>query len=223
MDERDLDPARHRLALTALERVNRASLAGGRVWRTVRALARSGVRPVRILDVACGGGDVLASVAQRAHRQGVEVRLTGCDVSPVALEHARGRVGTRIGGEPVHFVQSDVLTDVLPGRHDLVCCALFLHHLGRAEAVALVHRMAEATDRVLLVQDLRRSRLGYVLAWGALRVLTTSDVARTDGPISVRAAFTVEEARALAADAGLEGAEVRGCWPERFTLRWARP
>lgn len=219
MDEPGLDPDRHHVALNALERVNRASFAAGRVWREVRGLAYSGVRPVRVLDVACGGGDVLGVVARRARRQGADVDLTGCDVSPVALAYGRARHAE----EPhLRFLRADVLADGLPGRHDLVCCALFLHHLERADAVSLLRKMADATDRVLLVQDLRRSRSGYVLAWGALRLLTTSDVARTDGPISVRAAFTPAEARALAAEAGLVGAEVRECWPQRFTLRWTR-
>ena len=146
--------------------------------------------------------------------------MTGCDVSPVALEHAAARCA---GVGDVRWVETDVLGADLPGRHDLVCCALFLHHLERTEAVALLRRMAGATDRVLFVQDLRRSRLGYALAWSALRVLTTSDVARTDGPISVRAAFTPGEAGALAADAGLAGVEVRACWPQRYTLRWVKP
>lgn len=220
MDEPGLDPARHRLALTALGRVNRASLAAARVWRAVRGLARSGARPVRVLDVACGGGDVLVGVARRARRHGVDVELTGCDVSPVALAYASER---SVATEPVRWIARDVLAKDLPGRHDLVCCALFLHHLERSQAVALLRKMADATDHTLLVQDLKRSRLGYVLAWGALHVLTTSDVARTDGPISVRAAFTLGEARDLAADAGLERAEVRACWPERFTLTWTRP
>ncbi len=219
MDEPGLDPARHRRALDALERVNRASLTARRVWREVDALGRAGVRPVRVLDVACGGGDLLAEVERRARRSGLDVELAGCDLSPFALTRAEERVA-RSGR--VSLTRVDVRDDALPGRHDLVCCSLFLHHLEAVDAVRLLRKMAEATDRALLVQDLQRSRLGYVLAWAGLRVLTTSDVARTDGPISVRAAFTAAEARALAADAGLVGAVVAPCWPERFTLRWAR-
>jgi len=218
MDAPDLDRARHLHALDALARVNWWSLTAGRVWREVRLLAERGVRPVRVLDVACGGGDVLIDVGAKARHAGVDVTLEGCDASEVALERARARAA---GQADVRFVVADVRHG-LPGRHDLVCCSLFLHHLEREDAVALLRAMAGATENVALVQDLRRSRAGYALAWVALRVLTTSDVAREDGPISVRAAFDLTEARELAREAGLGGAEVRACWPERFVLRWSR-
>lgn len=222
MDEPGLDPARHRLALDALARVNRVSLTAGRVWHEVHALAARGVRPVRVLDVACGGGDVLVGIAARARRTGVDLEATGCDVSPVAIERAHARALSLGQQGGVRFVQLDALREELPGRHHVVCCSLFLHHLERVGAVSLLGAMAGAAERVLLVQDLQRSRVGFALAWVGLRLLTTSEVARADGPTSVRAALTLGEARAIAADAGLAGAQVRACWPARFTIRWAR-
>jgi SAM-dependent methyltransferase len=220
MDQPGLDAVRHAHALDALARVNRLSLTAARVWREVRALAREGVRPVRVLDVACGDGDVLFDRGRRARRHGVEVALTGCDLSPVALARARARAGRE--RTAARFFEADVLRDELPGTHHLTTSSLFLHHLDEPDAAGLLARMARAAERRLLVQDLRRTRLGYILAWASLRVLTTSDVARTDGPLSVRAAFTVDEARGLTRSAGLERAEVRRCWPERFAIRWAR-
>jgi hypothetical protein len=80
--------------------------------------------------------------------------------------------------------------------------------------------MATATRDTVLVQDLRRTRLGYLFAFVGLHALTTSDVARRDGLISVGAAFTIPEARALCAAAGMEGARVRPSWPQRFVIRW---
>ena len=73
----------------------------------------------------------------------------------------------------------------------------------------------------LLVQDLVRSRWGYVLAWTGLRILSRSRVAHSDGPLSVRAGFRPEELLDLAREAGLDGAQVRRAWPERLVLSWS--
>ena len=225
MDAEDLDPTRHVTALRALARVNRVSLVAARVWREVLHMRRishdRGVGlPLRLLDVACGGGDVMVDVASRAHRAGVPLAVHGCDSSPVALEHARREAERR--GVEADFFARDVLAEGLPGGYDLVCSSLFHHHLSREDAVGLLRAMAEAGHRVL-VQDLLRGTLGYVLAWSGLRLLSRSDVARVDGPRSVRAAFTLSEVRTMATEAGYVGAVVQRGWPERFILRWRRP
>ena len=233
MDAEDLDPVRHVQALRALARVNRVSLVAARVWREVLHLSRGSRdrssrgrrdrkehRPLRILHVACGGGDVMVDVARRAQQASLPLVVQGCDLSPVALEHARREAGRR--GVAAEFFARDVLADGLPGGYDLVCSSLFHHHLSREDAVELLRGMAEAGRRVL-VQDLLRGTLGYLLAWSGLRLLSRSEVAHVDGPRSVRAAFTLPEVRAMAAEAGYVGEVIRRGWPERFILRWRGP
>ena len=161
----------------------------------------------------------MVDVARRARSAGLPLEVHGCDVSLVALEHARRQSERR--GLDAEFLVRDVLADGLPGEYDLVCSSLFHHHLAREDAVDLLRRMAEAGGAVL-VQDLLRSRLGYVLAWSGLRLLSRSDVAHVDGPRSVRAAFTLPEARVMAEEAGLRAATVHRAWPERFILSWRR-
>ena len=55
--------------------------------------------------------------------------------------------------------------------------------------------MARAAHAMVLINDLIRSRLGYLLAYIGTRFLTTSYVVHQDGLKSVRAAFTVSEAK----------------------------
>ena len=225
MDAEDLDPAKHIKALRALARVNRVSLVAARVWREVLHMSRISRdrgenRPLRLLDVACGGGDVMIDVVRRARSTGLPLAVHGCDLSPVALGHARREAERR--GVAAEFFARDVLAEGLPGGYDLVCSSLFHHHLSNEDAVDLLRSMAEAGHRVL-VQDLLRGTLGYVLAWSGLRLLSRSEVARVDGPRSVRAAFTLSEVRALAAEAGYVGAVIRRGWPERFILSWRGP
>ena len=219
MDDPALDVGRHREALRALRRVNRVSFAAGRVWRDVRTVHAATGRAVRVLDVACGGGDVLVDVAARADRAGVPAVLHGCDISPVALDEVR-RLAAARGLSDVDAFAVDALRDDLPGGYDIVTSNLFLHHLDRSDAVGLLRRMAAAAACSLLVQDLLRTRLGYALAWLGLHTLTTSDVARVDGLRSVRAAFAFDEAVALCAEAGLADASIERVWPQRFVVTW---
>jgi 2-polyprenyl-3-methyl-5-hydroxy-6-metoxy-1,4-benzoquinol methylase len=212
MDDPSLPADRHRRALAALARINRVSGAAPRLLAEVARVHGERGGTVRVLDVACGGGDVLHLVARAARRRGIPVELHGCDRSPRALElAARG---------PVTVHRLDALLDTLPGPFEIVTTNLFLHHLDRPGAVSLLQRMADRALEVLLVQDLRRTRLGYGLAWLGLHTLTGSDVARTDGLRSVRSAFTVGEVERLCADAGLAAASVTTAWPQRFVVRW---
>src|SRR5207247_5557565 len=125
-------------------------------------------------------------------------------------------------GADVNFFQLDVFADPLPSDYDAVTCSLFLHHLHEPEAVELLRRLAAAARRLVLINDLARGFVGYTLAYLGTRVLSRSPVVHTDGPLSVRAAFTPNEAVALAWQAGITGATVERRWPCRVLLAWVR-
>jgi SAM-dependent methyltransferase len=220
MDEPDLDPRLHDQALNALERINVLSRPADVVWPHIAALARqSAPRPIRVLDLGCGAGDVAIELWRRATRSQLDIAVAGCDISTNSIRYARERAG-KVGAN-VEFLPLDVLNSPLPNDYDVMICSLFLHHLDEQPAVELLRRMGQAA-RLVLVNDLERSRVGYVLAWLLCRLLSRSHVVHTDGPRSVEGAFSVTEARQMAEQAGLSGATVRRCWPWRFLLRWER-
>jgi 2-polyprenyl-3-methyl-5-hydroxy-6-metoxy-1,4-benzoquinol methylase len=220
MDDPALDAERHRHALQGLGRINRFSRSTSMLWPVVRDVSRQlDGRRVRILDIASGGGDVALRLAAKAWASHVDVEITGCDISPFAIEHA-----TQLA-EPfpfdLHFVAEDAIHGTLDGPYDIVMCSLFLHHLPEDAAGILLRRMKELATCRVLVNDLRRTRFGYVLAWAGCRLLTRSSIVHTDGPLSVRAAFSIDEVRQLADDAGLNGATITTHWPQRFLLDWS--
>jgi hypothetical protein len=61
------------------------------------------------------------------------------------------------------------------------------------------------------------------MTWMMTRAFSRSRVFHHDGPVSVRAAYTPDELRALAQAAGLQGARVRRQAPWRMVLTWQRP
>ncbi len=220
MDQPGLDPKAHHKALDGLSRLNFWSNSTGILWPAIRDLSRRVNRPLRLLDVATGAGDVPIRLWQKAKRNGMELDVTGCDLSPVALEHARAR-SERLGAK-VTFFQHDIIRSQIPTEYDVVTSSLFLHHLAQSEATAFLEQAARAATRLVLINDLRRSSMGLVLAILASRLLTFSRVVRVDAPLSVRAAFTITEAKQLAERAGLSNAKVVSKWPFRFLLSWER-
>jgi 2-polyprenyl-3-methyl-5-hydroxy-6-metoxy-1,4-benzoquinol methylase len=220
MDDPGLEEQWHNDALRGLARINLVSGSTRILWGPIVALAREmPSRPLRVLDIATGGGDVPIRLALRARRAGLPIQVEGCDRSPVAIHHAQ--ISASRHDVAVRFFELDALSGAIPPGQDIVCCSLFLHHLAEDQAVCLLRHMAEATRRLVLVNDLARSRTGLLLAYAGTRLLSRSKVVHVDGPRSVRAAFTPEEALALAQQAGLSGATVERRWPCRYLLKWA--
>ncbi len=223
MDQPGLDPSRHRTALRGLSRVNRISGTAATLWSRIRT-----VRPIdpesrlRVLDLACGGGDVLLDLAERSVGHSVPIDLFGRDISETAIVHAR-EAATRRRHENIEFSQADALLgEFADGPFDVVFCTLFLHHLNRDDATILLRRMGALSRRRVFIDDLRRTGLGYLFAWVGCRLLSRSPIVHADGPASARAAFTEAEVMHMAEDAGLQGATMTRHWPQRFLFDWRR-
>jgi 2-polyprenyl-3-methyl-5-hydroxy-6-metoxy-1,4-benzoquinol methylase len=197
--------------LAALARLNRLSNSAGVLWPQIAKLARASRRPLRVLDVATGRGDVPRQLLTRATRAGFSLEMAACDLSPTAIAEATREPS------PIRFFVQDALREPLPGGFDVVMCSLFVHHLEDTDAVRLLQNMA-AAGRWILVNDLVRSRFNYCLVWLACRLLTRSPVVRFDGPASVRSAFTPEEMRRLAERAGLSQVRIQTRFPCRMLL-----
>jgi 2-polyprenyl-3-methyl-5-hydroxy-6-metoxy-1,4-benzoquinol methylase len=221
MDQPGLDAAEHARALRGLGRINRLSRSDAILWPAIARLARASPgAPIRVLDLASGGGDVPIALAERAARARIDVRIEGSDVSSEAVSFARARAVDH--GAAIRFSALDVLNDPIPEGYDVVTCSLFLHHLDEACAIALLSKMANAAGRLVLVNDLVRGRIGYVLAWTGCHLLSRSPIVRHDGPVSVAGAYTIPEVSELAERAGLVGASLTRHWPCRFLLHWNR-
>ncbi|HEY3787339.1 MAG TPA: methyltransferase domain-containing protein [Urbifossiella sp.] len=222
MDDPGLDPLEHRRALAGLARINRFSGSAAVLWKPIVKFVRAHPsRPIRILDVATGSGDVPIGLWRRAKTAGIPLVLEGCDISPTAIDSARRNA--EMSGAETKFFLHDALGEPLPPGFDIITCSLFLHHLSSDNAMSLLRSMTAAASSLVLVNDLARSRFNYLAVWLACHALSRSRVVRYDGPASVRSAFSPSEARDLARQGGLNGVRVRSRFPCRYLLQWRKP
>jgi 2-polyprenyl-3-methyl-5-hydroxy-6-metoxy-1,4-benzoquinol methylase len=216
MDDPALDADAHHRALVGLGRINRISQTADALWRAIREDACRSNRPLRLLDVATGGGDVPRRLAHLAQSNNIAMDIHACDVSRRAVAYARQQT------RDVCVFMHDALRDALPRGFDIITCNLFVHHLPAQDAQSLLNNMAQAAQHMVVVSDLRRCPLGYAAARIGTQLLTRSPVVHVDGLRSVRAAFTMDEASQLAGRAGLLGATIQAHWPWRWMLIWRR-
>ncbi|MEJ6490620.1 methyltransferase domain-containing protein [Leucobacter sp. USCH14] len=197
MDDPQCDPDRLRRTLEGFGAVNRAVASWGTVYRThIRpALAAASAerhrsRPVRLLDVGCGGGDVLRRIVTKAARDGYAVQGVGIDPDPRAIAVADS--APRVPGVEYRECFSSDLVET-GERFDVVMSNHLLHHLTEAELGGLLADSEALASRLAVHSDIARGRLAYAgFAVGAVPV-SVGTLLRVDGLRSIRRSYTPSE------------------------------
>jgi SAM-dependent methyltransferase len=221
LDHADAPPAEVAESLDDLALLNRLGPIRSIVASLAPLAARQpNGRPLRIVDVGAGGGDLALALARWGRRTGRRVRIVALDLHLAVLQCAAGR--TR-GTPDVGLLAGNALALPLrPGTVDLAVCSLLLHHLPEEGVVNLLAELAGLVRLGFVVSDLRRGRLAWAATWVVTRLISRNRFTRHDGPLSVRRAYTLPELRTLGERAGL--ADVR--WRRAPALRvigvWAR-
>ncbi len=216
MDDDAVDYETLRACLIDLAKVNRWTLAHGPTLAFLHNLNRRGLwpkdRPLRLIDVGSGYGDLIRTVDRWAARRGLAIELTGVDLSPWS---ERAAAEATPPGRPITWVTADIFADTRPA--DVIVSSLFTHHLPDAMIVRFLRTMETRAEIGWFINDLHRHPLPY----GGFALLSKAmgwhPFVRHDGPVSIARAFTAADWRALIAEADLSSEPVRVAW--RFPFR----
>ncbi len=216
MDTDAIGPAEYARCLSDLEAVNRLTRTHG---STLRWLARvtSALAPdteIRILDVACGHGDLLRTIRRWAARRGLRVRLEGIDLNPASAVVAQTATPAEMD---IAYRTGDVFAYAPDPQPDLIVSSQFTHHLTDAEVVRFLRWLETNARRGWFIADLHRHWLPYYGFRVLARLAGWHAVVRTDGTISIARSFRRDEWQRLLAEAGTP-AEVRWQFPFRICV-----
>lgn len=220
MDSGEVSAADYARCLRDLEQVNRltrthASILG---WLEA-ALPSCPSRPVRILDVAFGHGDLLRSISRWAKRRGVEVALQGVDLNPRSAAAARAATPAQMA---IDYRTGDVFTHRLEQRPDFIVTSQFAHHLADDEVVRLLRWLEATAAHGWCLTDLRRHPLAYYGFPVLCRLAGWHPIVRGDGVVSIARSFQPSEWAQFLEQAGVE-ARVRAHFPFRLCVDRLQP
>jgi SAM-dependent methyltransferase len=175
-----------------------------------------GARPLSVLDVGTGLGDIPARVRARGAARGAAVSTVGLDTSEVLAAAAH---------EPtLPMLRADARRLPIADRaFDVVICSQVLHHFRRDDGLVLLRELDRVARRRVIVSDIRRSWLAVAGIWLVSWPLRFHPVSRHDGVVSVLRGFTAGELMELVREAVGVTARVRRHRGFRVTASWAPP
>jgi SAM-dependent methyltransferase len=202
-----------RACLLDLAQVNRLTLAHRptldfleRLWHSgshVSKARHGALSALRIVDVGCGGGDMLRRIERWAAAKQIPVKLIGIDLNPYAARAARE---FNAEGSSIEWITGDAFSYTEP--IDVVLSSLFTHHLSEQEIVRYLAWSEFVAQRGWFVNDLCREPLSYRLFGILAGAMRWHRFVRHDGPVSFRRSFREDDWQRMIAAAGIASASI---------------
>src|SRR5207253_892324 len=116
-------------------------------YRLVRHFLRRWIgsgSSMRVVDLATGSGDIPRLIANYARSVGASVKVDAIDQQSATLEIARS-LSTNY--PEISYFESNILEWRQPEPYDFVICTLALHHFSDDDAVRLLRRCRELSQK----------------------------------------------------------------------------
>lgn len=173
-------------------------------WLERLDLLRRG-RPIHIVDIGCGYGDLLRRIEQWARLQTIPVELTGCDLNPDAVAIAEE---ASPGTSHIAWIVADVFGFQSRKPIDIVVSSLFTHHLSEEQIVRFLVWMERNAQLGWFINDLSRASIPYRLLKTFSRLAGLHPFVQHDGPASIARAFIAGEWQSMCAAASLDAQQI---------------
>ena len=214
MDQPGVPPEETQQALRELEMINK--LLGG-YHVVLDALDQlEWKKPMTIMDLGCGGGDMLRAIAAWAEIKKHDVNLIGVDMNPVMTQFASEQ--SKQYPNIVYKTMNVFDDELLLKKVDISMNSLFCHHFDNSELIGLISRMNQLSAVAVIINDLHRHPIAYYSIKILTAIFSKTHLVKYDGPISVLRALTRKEWQNVLAAAGITQYKLGWMWAWRWQI-----
>ena len=169
-------------------------------------------RVYSILDVGCGGGDMINEIDKWSQINNFRFHLSGLDKSEAAIHYA-GK------NKKIEWISDDVFDHLNSERkYDIITCTLFMHHFPNEKIKELLQSMMRSANVGIVINDLERNPIAYYSIGLLTKLFSKSYLVKNDAPLSVLRGFKKPEWRKIVDDAGLQFSVFSWQWAFRHLL-----
>jgi len=167
----------------------------------------------RVVDLGCGGGDMLAVMQDWAQQEQVSMQLIGADANAHTIALAQQRL------QGIRWQVANVFDPAFfEEQVDIATCTLFTHHFTDEELVALFQGLKQKVQLAIVINDLHRHPLAYYSIKWLTRWFSKSPMVQHDAALSVLRSFKRRDWNLIFAQAGLDQVEIHWRWAFRWQI-----
>ncbi|MTI20421.1 methyltransferase domain-containing protein [Fulvivirga sp. RKSG066] len=171
---------------------------------------------ISILDIGCGGGDMLKLMAQWAKKRKLTVKLIGVDANPHVIKFAKNN--TKDYPEIEYSTLNIFSEEFKKLKVDIITATLFTHHFANSDLVTLLNQFKSQVNLGIVINDLHR----HWFAYHSIKILThlfsKSPMVKNDAALSVLRAFNKKELTAILKESKLNTFNIKWLWAFRWQV-----
>jgi len=146
---------------------------------------------ITIVDIGCGNGDMLRTLADFANEKGYNFNLIGIDANAYTIKYAENLSKDYSN---ISYECKDIFdVSFRELEYDIALCTLTLHHFKDDEIIYLLNILNRQSKFGIVINDLHRSILAYKLFKVLCSVFKLNKMSEQDGLVSILRGFKKED------------------------------
>ncbi|MDI5895815.1 methyltransferase domain-containing protein [Flavobacterium algoritolerans] len=167
-----------------------------------------------IVDVGCGNGDMLRTLADFGLKNKLKFQLIGIDANSFTISHAQ-QLSQNYPN--ISYRCEDIFDASFKElKYDIVLCTLTLHHFKDKEIVDLLSVFYANSTIGIVINDLQRSAIAYRLFQALCFVFRLNEMSREDGLTSILRGFKKEELIHFSKKLSFKNYKIHWKWAFRY-------
>lgn len=171
--------------------INRLISGWQRIYKNhIRPLFQYPSKTYSLLDIGCGGGDIIKLIDRLAKKDGVELQITGIEPDKRAIQF----LSDQEWSENISFIKTTSNELIQKNRSfDIVISNHLMHHLKKPELRMMCKDAEKLANQKIVFSDIERSDIGYASFKIAATPLFRNSFIVEDGLTSIKRSFRRDE------------------------------